>query len=364
MAQRVNLNVTAQGYRPNMPTPQVDFNPQPNTNPIDAILSGYEKGKSLGLRQKQMRLAEQEEQRKREQLDLEKETQAIENIKNKSYFYGTPWFGALSQEDQNKIHRGYLKDLTIATKLDLDYENSKFEPADVPAAKAIGALFEDKTLSRNDKQSLSASIIANAQKNGATKDQLAELRDTAKLGLTNDNSYQWANLALRERGMNEKQDAKDQKMMSNNQALLSQAKRIIGKVDEALTQVGPMTVGVASKSRVIPGTPARNLDATLKTIKANLGFAELQAMRQASPTGGALGQIAVQELESLQATLANLEQDQSEEQLRQNLQQVRTHYENWMKTVEKSMAGSQTQQPNSDLSGLSDEELLRIVGGQ
>ena len=46
-------------------------------------------------------------------------------------------------------------------------------------------------------------------------------------------------------------------------------------------------------------------------------------MREASPTGGALGQVAVQELEALQATLASLNPDQSEGQLRQNLARVK-----------------------------------------
>src|SRR5690606_5605780 len=73
----------------------------------------------------------------------------------------------------------------------------------------------------------------------------------------------------------------------------------------------------------VAGTAAYDLRETIKTIKANLGFGELQAMRDASPTGGALGQVAVQELEALQSTLASLNPNQSEEQLKANLETVK-----------------------------------------
>lgn len=52
---------------------------------------------------------------------------------------------------------------------------------------------------------------------------------------------------------------------------------------------------------------ARDNYLAVNTIKANLGFDALQAMRDASPTGGALGQVAVQELEMLQSTVAALD---------------------------------------------------------
>ena len=67
----------------------------------------------------------------------------------------------------------------------------------------------------------------------------------------------------------------------------------------------------------IPGTQARNLSALVDTLKANAGFNELQTMRDNSPTGGALGQVAVQELQMLQATITSLEQAQTADQLTQ-----------------------------------------------
>lgn len=118
---------------------------------------------------------------------------------------------------------------------------------------------------------------------------------------------------------------------------LAQADRIIGKVDQALDKVGLNTTGIGGSvlSRV-PGSEATNLKADLETIRANLGFAELQAMRDASPTGGALGQVAVQELTALQSTVASLDQAQSAAQLKARLGEVRKHYKNWKDAVQQS----------------------------
>lgn len=117
------------------------------------------------------------------------------------------------------------------------------------------------------------------------------------------------------------------------EASVAQADRVIAKVDQALGDVGFTTAGPGSILTGIPGTTARNLDSTLQTIKSNLGFAELQAMRDASPTGGALGAIAVQELMALQATVASLDQGQSPTQLRKSLNDIRKHYSNWKDAV-------------------------------
>jgi hypothetical protein len=56
-------------------------------------------------------------------------------------------------------------------------------------------------------------------------------------------------------------------------------------------------------------------------------------MREASPTGGALGAIAVQELTALQSTIANIDPNQSEAQLKANLKKVRKHVNAWRKTM-------------------------------
>lgn len=98
----------------------------------------------------------------------------------------------------------------------------------------------------------------------------------------------------------------------------------VGAIDTALRQADGWTTGmVGGLTNAIPGTPAYDLAKTLETIKANIGFEELQTMRENSPTGGALGQVTERELAFLQSTIANIEQPQSEEQLKRNLKTLR-----------------------------------------
>lgn len=73
----------------------------------------------------------------------------------------------------------------------------------------------------------------------------------------------------------------------------------------------------------IGGTPAYNLARQLDTVKGNIGFDKLQNLRDNSPTGGALGQVAVQELQMLQATLGSLDQAQSKEEFKAGLDQIK-----------------------------------------
>ena len=122
------------------------------------------------------------------------------------------------------------------------------------------------------------------------------------------------------------------------------AGNVLDAVSTAKELVGPTTAGVGSSFANIPGTNARDLQAKLETVKANLGFDRLQQMREMSPTGGALGAVAVQELIALQSTVASLDQAQSPAQLRKSLDKVQQHYNNWLNTVKKG-APVATEQP-------------------
>ena len=99
-------------------------------------------------------------------------------------------------------------------------------------------------------------------------------------------------------------------------------------VDRAMDLIGPFTTGFAAYLKSLPESDAKSLDTTLETIRANIGFDKLQAMREASPTGGALGQVSERELSSLQAVFGNLDQSQKEEDLRYNLQMLQHIYNN------------------------------------
>jgi len=72
----------------------------------------------------------------------------------------------------------------------------------------------------------------------------------------------------------------------------------------------------------IPGTDAANARAKLETLKSQVGFSVLQAMRNASPTGGALGQVSDRENTMLQNNLAALNTAQSKEEFKAQLQNL------------------------------------------
>lgn len=103
----------------------------------------------------------------------------------------------------------------------------------------------------------------------------------------------------------------------------------IGKAFEIMDEANlPTTGALGDFLSGIGGTAARNLRARLETIKAHAGFDRLQAMRDASPTGAVLGQITERELAFLQATIGNLDQAQTIDQLRYNLERIRRIYQN------------------------------------
>ena len=126
----------------------------------------------------------------------------------------------------------------------------------------------------------------------------------------------------------------------------SQIDSVMNNVDRAIDNVNWATAGAGGAlAGFVPGTPARDLRATIDTIKANLGFDRLQQMRDQSPTGGALGQVSEMELRLLNSAIQNLDTDQSPEQLLQNLQQIRYHYDNFRGAIERSFEEQYGDQP-------------------
>lgn len=75
-----------------------------------------------------------------------------------------------------------------------------------------------------------------------------------------------------------------------------------------------------------PGTNAHDLQQTLQSVKANISFDRLQQMRQASPTGGALGSVTEGEGKKLESVYGALEQSQTQGQFEYNLKRVANLY--------------------------------------
>lgn len=132
--------------------------------------------------------------------------------------------------------------------------------------------------------------------------------------------------------------------------------RVIAKMDDGGLPVAGMGGGLLSN---VPGTDAHDASKLLQTIRANVGFDRLQQMRDSSPTGGALGAINQSEMTLLNSALGSLEQSQSPEQFRQNLERLRGIYEQ----IVHGAGGQVPDAPVQQTQPLSDEDLLRKYGG-
>lgn len=113
---------------------------------------------------------------------------------------------------------------------------------------------------------------------------------------------------------------------------------VLQSINNARSQASGWTTGVAGQVLgAVGGTAAHDLQSEVDTIIANIGFEALQEMRANSQTGGALGQVAVRELEMLQSTIASLRISQSREQFQRNLSRVEQQYNTTLRAYQAAL---------------------------
>lgn len=132
-----------------------------------------------------------------------------------------------------------------------------------------------------------------------------------------------ADKALEEMETNKLNKEKVLQQVDQNQIAINTIDDILGTIEG---QWVPWSVG-RSVSSWIPGTDAYDMNSQLDTVKAIVGFAKLQQMRDASKTGGALGQVSEQENKLLQSVLGSLDIGQSTDQFIKNLKSVKSSLE-------------------------------------
>lgn len=112
------------------------------------------------------------------------------------------------------------------------------------------------------------------------------------------------------------------------QQSISQAQTALSTFDQIFNNPalnrGALNRGVGG---IIPGSNANDLKSAITTIQSLIGFDALQKMREASPTGGALGSISDREITYLQSVAGSLALPQSDKQLIQNLERIKTSFE-------------------------------------
>lgn len=188
-------------------------------------------------------------------------------------------------------------------------------------------------------------------------------------------SYQAANLEIAKgkesRAATEakaKEEAAARAVESTAAGAEESARIVTGAIAKAKKLVSPTSTGFGSLLSGIPTTDARALEGQLNVVKANLGFDRLRQMREESKTGGALGSIAVKELERLEAAVATLDTGLEGQQLIDALDAVSTHYNNWLTERQKltkktGAAGEGTPaQPENDSVSKADALLQKYPG--
>jgi len=91
--------------------------------------------------------------------------------------------------------------------------------------------------------------------------------------------------------------------------------------------------GIAARN--ISGTKSFGLAQDVKTVTANAAFQALQAMRDASKTGGALGQVSEGELDLLQKSFSAVDPALPDKQFKRNLREIKTEFNKILKRGEK-----------------------------
>jgi hypothetical protein len=245
--------------------------------------------------------------------------------------------------EQGKILRGEAKDEQLRAELSalpMDADDKAVEsivrkygkPDDIFKTLERRSTAEANRIAKAELEREKAEQRAiEKQRDQEFKQQMAAMSAAAKSSMT---GVQRELAEQRLADLKSKQTDKEEKKEAAKQFAISHANKVVGDVTEAKSLVSGMTTGLIGKgSSFVPGTDSYNLQQRLLTIKANLGFDRLQQMRDASPTGGALGQVAVQELQALQATVGSLELGQDRKELQKNLDKIELHYNNWLSTV-------------------------------
>jgi len=91
---------------------------------------------------------------------------------------------------------------------------------------------------------------------------------------------------------------------------------VTGVTGEVLGAAGPLKAG----------SLRANAEGYVQTIRSNVGFDRLQRMRDESPTGGALGNVSDLEVKTLQATIGDLNLNQSPDKIEEVLANIEKQY--------------------------------------
>jgi len=182
-------------------------------------------------------------------------------------------------------------------------------------------------LAGGDREKARAMVVASRQTQGEVDDGLTPYQRAnlawQKQKFTAEQASKGLDRALKEAKSDEERTQIRQEMETKENDLYNLHQDSFDRqeryINQALENTGLLSTGFASISKFMPGTPARQLEESLKPILGEAAFGRLQQMRDASKTGGALGQVSERELGLLESAMGALSTSQNESQFRANL---------------------------------------------
>ena len=131
----------------------------------------------------------------------------------------------------------------------------------------------------------------------------------------------------------------------------------VRKMVEDESFLSPVTGLGGSLMQNVPASAAHDMQQRLATLKALVGFKQLNEMRAQSPTGGALGNVTERELGFLQSVIGSLEQSQSRKQFLENLGLVENAFNRVVHGEGQPAAG-----PRQFMQGGGTEAVMQALG--
>jgi hypothetical protein len=132
---------------------------------------------------------------------------------------------------------------------------------------------------------------------------------------------------------------------------LRQATTAMDTIKRAYNELDWANTGmIGAVSDALPGGGwAKDSRALIKTLQSGLAASALQAMRDASKTGGALGNVSDKDLELLQTKIVNLDPNQSEGQLKEQLRVIYDELAAALKTRVSTFASTYENVPGAEV---------------
>lgn len=168
---------------------------------------------------------------------------------------------------------------------------------------------------------------------------------------------------LKRDDLTSKANSRDDARRSNNQGILDDVNKVLRILDDDSNILPETGLFSGPASFINPNTDARALRDVTDGIVADLSFSQLQALRENSPTGAALGQTSDRDLQLLADAAGKLNPSGNPRVFRENLERIRDQYDNLLQFGTLNAPQSPQQELNQAQSGALDAARAAIQAG-